>query len=112
MTRRAFLMVLTLSVPLSLTQVPMARAQSAGALTITIDENLGSVYGLAEVLIDGETQGVLSAGCCMYLKVSAGTHDMTLRWPDYEVTAVFESDGQETIAFHLTAERALIRLEE
>ncbi|MEM7545395.1 MAG: hypothetical protein AAF367_07665 [Pseudomonadota bacterium] len=87
-------------------------AQSHGAVTISIDESLGSVFGLARIFINDEPQGVLSAGCCMYLQVAAGTHDLTLRWSDHEVTAEFTSNGIDTIAFHLTAERALILLEE
>jgi len=111
-TRRSFLATGALTALVIIAGSRAVPAQSAGAVTITVDENLGSVYGLAEILINGEPQGVLSAGCCMYLQVSAGTHDLTLRWPDREVTTTFESDGTETIAFHLTAERALVLLEE
>jgi len=89
-----------------------SNAQSSGVLTISIDENLGSTYGLAEIYIHPEPQGVLSAGCCMYLQVGKGTHDLLLRWPDHEVSTVFETDGTDTIAYHLTAERSLTRIRE
>ena len=111
-SRREVLRVGALGALAACFAAPKAAAQSAGSLTITIDESLGSVYGLAEVLIDGEPQGVLDAGCCMFLQVGAGDHELTLRWPDREVTATFETDGTDTIAFHLTSERTLHRLEE
>lgn len=89
-----------------------AQSQSAGVVTITVNENIGSVFGAAEVFIDGEQQGVLGAGCCMYVPVEAGAHELTLRWPDHTVSATFETDGEEPVAFHLSAQRALRRIEE
>lgn len=109
--RRTLLTAGPLAAVLAILGATDARAQSAGAVTITIDDSLGSVYGLAEILIDGEPQGVLSAGCCMYLQVGAGDHELMLRWPDRDVVATFETNGDDTVAFHVTAERTLVLLE-
>ncbi len=90
----------------------MAPAQSAGAVTITFDKDLAPDYGMAELLIDQEPQGVLSAGCCMFLQLEAGTYDLTLRWPDYEVSTTFDFNGADPVAFLLTADRDLVLQEE
>lgn len=105
-TRRAFL-----AAPAALVALAAHRAcaQGAGVVSITIDEALSSVFGPADILIDGEKQGVLTSGCCMFMRVGPGSHELTLRWPDKEITATF--DGEEAAAFHVSAERVLSRPE-
>lgn len=105
-TRRALL-----AAPFAfLTLAGGAAAQGAGVVSITVDESMSAIFGTAEIIIDGKTQGYLAAGCCMFSRVGPGPHQLTLRWADREVTATF--DGGEAAAFHLTAERVLTRLDE
>lgn len=104
-TRRAILAA-TAGLLVFALAAPEARAQVApGVVTVTIDEALNSVYGAADILIDGEKQGVLEAGCCMFMRVGEGTHTLTLRWTDMEISAEFE--GDKGAAFHVSAERTL-----
>ncbi|MEM8751506.1 MAG: hypothetical protein AAGF90_00880 [Pseudomonadota bacterium] len=111
-TRRRAMALAGVAAFFALAVAKPAAPQSAGAVTITIDDSLGATYGVATILIDDEPQGVLSAGCCMYLQIPAGDHVLTLAWPDHEASVAFETTGDEPVAFHVTSERALIRLED
>ncbi len=111
-SRRAFLIAGPAIGIATLGLAGMAPAQSAGAVTITFDKDLPSDHGMAELLINQEPQGVLSAGCCMFLQLEEGTYDLTLRWSDYEVSTTFDFDGAEPVAFLLTADRSLVLLED
>ncbi len=80
-------------------------------LSITVDENIDSVFGAAELIVDGEKQGVLSAGCCMFISVAPGKHELILRWPDTEVSKTFTAEAGKEVSFFLSAERQLNLIE-
>lgn len=93
---------------------PAHRASAADEnvrLTVTVDESIDSVFGAAELIVDGERQGLLSAGCCMFIAVAPGQHELILRWPDTSVSRVFEAEADKEVSFFLSAERQLTLIE-
>ncbi len=83
-------------------------AEEDARLTVTVDENIGSVFGAAELIVDGEKQGILSAGCCMFISVAPGAHELTLRWPDADISKTFTAEAGQEVSFFLSAERQLM----
>lgn len=88
-----------------------AAADDPVRLSITLDENIDADHGAAELIVDGEKQGILSAGCCMFVSVTPGRHELTLQWRDATVTKVFEAKAGRDVSFHLSADRKLTQTE-
>lgn len=82
-------------------------ADDAVRLSITLDENIDAAHGAAELIVDGDKQGILSAGCCMFVNVTPGQHELVLKWDDTTVTKVFEAKAGQEVLFHLSADREL-----
>ena len=80
-------------------------------LTVTVDENIESVFGAAELIVDGEKQGLLSAGCCMFISIAPGEHELELRWPDTVVRKLFTAVIGKEVSFFSSAERQLTLIE-
>lgn len=106
--RRALLFLAAFAPCLALHPAPRASAADEPVrLTVTVDENIESVFGAAELFVDGEKQGLLSAGCCMFITVAPGQHELILRWPDTDVSRVFVAKAGKEVSFFLSAELQL-----
>ncbi len=105
-TRRAMFFLAALSLCLAFQPAGQtAAADESARLTVTIDENAETAFGAAELILDGEKQGLLSAGCCMFITVTPGSHVLTLRWADTAVSKEFEAEAGGEVAFLVSAER-------